>query len=305
MNGFGGWTFACPGCKTALDVASQDRLACPRCAGVFERTNGIWCFLPAEREEQFATFLRDYTRIRIAEGRGSSSADHYLRLPRCEPDHPTAWQWILRRRTFECFRRRVLPRLGDNLQVLDLGAGVGWLCHRLSELGHRPCAIELSDDEQDGLGAARFYPGHWPRVRGEYDCLPLAEAAADLVIYNASLHYSTDYRLTLCEALRVLRPTGKIVVLETPVYRREQSGRQMLAERHADFERRYGTRSDHLPSQGFLTWNRLDQLAHQLGLRCERCTPWYGWRWALRPWAAWLTNRREPSTFAIFILQRS
>jgi SAM-dependent methyltransferase len=191
------------------------------------------------------------------------------------------------------------------LRVLDLGAGVGWLSNRLAGLGYHPCAIDLNLDPRDGLGAARHYGGDWPRVQAEFDRLPLADSQADLVIYNASLHYSTGYRATLAEALRVLRPGGRIVVLDSPIYRRDASGRQMIAERQAAFARDHGTRSDALPNVGYLTWAMLRDLGRELGLRWRIIRPWYGWRWALRPWRSRLARKREPSTFALLVAERS
>src|ERR1700730_10728692 len=187
-----------------------------------------------------APFLADYTLIRRAEQRASDDPAYYLGLPECPPEHPIAGQWDLRRRTFAAFTRRVLPRLGPGLRIVDLGAGVGWLSHRLALLGHHPMAVDLTVDERDGLGAARHYQPGWPRVQAEFDRLPLPAGAADLVAFNASLHYSTDYEGTLREALRVLAPGGAIAVLESPIYRRPESGRQMVEERHADFARRFG-----------------------------------------------------------------
>src|SRR5262249_56941629 len=142
---------------------------------------------------------------------------------------------------------------GEQRRVPELGAGVGWLSYRLAELGHHPFAVDLSTEDRDGLGAARHYEPPWPRVQAEFDRLPLADGQADVVIFNASLHYSTDYRITLGEALRVLRPAGKVVILESPLYRHDHSGRRMVAERHAAFERSYGTRSDSVPSIEYLT----------------------------------------------------
>lgn len=291
------WTLACPVCRTVLAEAH-----CPSCGRDWPKIDGIWRFLSPERAEAFAPFLRDYTRIRHAEGRGSEDPEHYRRLPECDPDHPIAWQWALRRRTWESFRRRVLPRLGP--KILDLGAGVGWLSHRLFESGYQPCAVDVSVDDRDGLAAAHHYAPDWPRLQAELDHLPLADGQADAAVFNASLHYSSDYAATLREALRVLRPGGSLVILESPIYRHEESGRRMVAERHADFERRFGTRSDALPSIEYLTWDRLRDLSRELGLHWQRVSTWYGWRWALRPWVARLKRKREPSRFVILTARR-
>jgi len=161
--------------------------------------------------------------------------------------------------------------------------------------------VDVSVDDRDGLAAARHYTPDWPRLQAELDHLPLAEGQADAAVFNASLHYSSDYAATLREAQRVLRPGGSLVILESPIYRKEESGRRMVAERHADFDRRFGTRSDALPSIEYLTWDRLEDLARGLGIRWQRFPTWYGWRWALRPWVARLKRKREPSRFVILV----
>lgn len=312
------WQLACPACRTTLGPlpAREVVLRCPGCGFAAERSDGIWRFLPPAAAARFAPFLADYTRIRQAEGRGSDDPSYYLALPDCPPGHPIAAQWALRRRTFTAFTRRVLPRLGPGLRAVDLGAGVGWLSHRLALLGHHPMAIDLTTDDRDGLGAARHYdraaaggaspssPPAWPRTQADFDRLPLAPGTADLVIFNASLHYSTDYEVTLAEALRILAPGGTVAILESPLYRRAESGQRMAEERHAAFARRFGTRSDSLLSREYLTWSSLADLGRSLGIRFQIITPWYGWRWALRPWLARLQRRREPSRFAILLASK-
>ncbi len=188
--------------------------------------------------------------------------------------------------------------------IVDLGAGVGWLSRRLTELGHHPCSIDISVDDADGLGAARHYEPAWPLIQAEFDHLPFSDATADVVLYNASLHYSTDYRVTLREALRVLRPGGAVVVLDSPIYHRDESGRRMAAERHADFEKRFGTASNAMPSVEYLTWGMLDGLANDLDLKWETYRTWYGWKWAMRPVVARLKRKREPSRFAVLVGRR-
>ena len=303
------WSMTCPVCRGAIGPLPQatddpQNLTCPLCAAAFPCINGIWHMLPPDRQAHYQTFLAEYTAIRRAEGRGSTEPAYYLRLPEPTAGHPLAQQWAIRVATWRHVERRVLPELGSGSQILDLGAGVGWLSYRLAELGHAPMAIDLTTDAMDGLGAARHYNPSWPRVFGEFDRLPLADASVDVIIYNASLHYSIDYLSTLTEACRVLRPGGYIIVLETPVYRHEHSGRAMVEERHRQFADRYGTASASIPSIEYLTDDRLRALGRELGLSWRRTTPWYGWSWWWRPYRARLKRTRAPSRFHVLTAVR-
>ena len=291
---------ACPVCRGAL-TDGGDAADCAACRHTYLKWNGVWRMLRPERIAPIENFLADYTKIRLAEGRGSADAAFYRRLPDCPDDHPMAWQWGIRRRTFSCFRDRALPSLEAGKSILDLGAGTGWLSNRLAHLGHEACAVDLSCNDQDGLEAARHFDCAVQCVQAEFDYLPFPAGSFDAVVFNASLHYSTDYATTLREALRVLRPGGSLVILETPVYKVEASGRRMVEERHETFLKRYGTRSDSIPSLEYLTWDRVGELGSELGLKWQAIQPWYGLQWALRPWIAKLRKRREPSRFPILI----
>ena len=121
------------------------------------------------------------------------------------------------------------------------------------------------------------------------------------MIYNSSIHYSPDYRHTLNEARRVLRPDGRVVIIDTPVYRRREHGEQMVAERHQVFEQRYGFRSDAIPSIEYFDEEMLAELARDLNIQWTIQRPWYGWQWHLRPLKARLARRRPPSRFFILV----
>jgi hypothetical protein len=73
----------------------------------------------------------------------------------------------------------------------------------------------------------------------------------------------------------------------------------MRAERHDEFERRYGFRSDALPSLEYFDEATLAALAEQLNIQWSVHRPWYGWKWWGRPWKARLLGRRPPSRFWI------
>jgi len=133
------------------------------------------------------------------------------------------------------------------------------------------------------------------------DRLPFENAQFDLVIFNASFHYSEGYERTLKEALRCLRKSGAVAIVDSPFYSRDECGVQMVEERHAAFEKLYGTRSDSGRSQEFLTPTILEDLGRQLAVQWNVHKPRYGLRWALRPWRARLLRRREPSRFFLVL----
>lgn len=258
---------------------------------------------PARNARQ--QFLQEYRQIRYAEGRGSENPEYYRALPFEDLSGRNAAMWEMRARTYRFFERRILDpmerTIGRPLEILDLGAGNAWLSYRLAQRRHAAYAVDIFLDERDGLRAAHHYPVPFSAVGAEFDRLPFPSARFDLAIFNSSVHYSTDYRTTLAEARRCLRPGGRLVILDSPVYRKHEHGEQMVAERHADFERRYGFRSDALPSIEFLDEACLRELSRTLALDWAVYRPWYGWKWHLRPWKARLARRRPPSRFWILV----
>jgi len=242
-------------------------------------------------------FLADYAKIRSAEGRGSPDSAYYRALPFVDLTGRNSSQWRIRARTFEYFRRRILPP--RPCRILDLGAGNGWLSYRLARMGHSPVAVDIFADARDGLGAARHYPLRFPAVEADFNDLPFPAASFDLAVFNSSIHYSDDYRKTLAAARRCLRLGGRAVVLDSPIYRRREHGEAMRAERQESFERQYGLRSEALGSIEFFDEEMLQALARSLSLTWKIHRPWYGWRWHLRPAQAWLKRRRPPSRFWI------
>ena len=308
-------TLRCPVCCSELGEMRLDRapqlgpsVRCRRCFFELRQEGGIWNALLPERHTYYSKFIREYEIVRAKEGWGSNSAAFYLALPHKDLTNRNPWVWKIRSRSFLYTEREILPALerqwNTPLNILDLGAGNGWLSYRLSLRGHFPIAVDLLTNELDGLGAAAHYseklPKLFPRFQAELDRLPFADACCDCVIFNASIHYSEDYSRTVGEAVRCLRPGGTILIVDSPWYSKEEAGQKMVQERRSDFKERFGFLSAGLASLDYLTDERLSALSAQFGIRWTVHRPWYGFRWAMRPWVAKWKGKREPAEFKIY-----
>lgn len=298
----------CPVCTRPVresDPPGLPRLVCSECGFLLSEINGIIRCLAPDRKSYYEQFIREYELVRAKEGRGSSSPEYYLQLPFRDLTGRNDRQWQIRARTWRYMERHLLPGIersqARGCDVLDLGAGNCWLSYRMSLRGHRPVALDLLENDNDGLGAARHYlsslPRSFLRVQAEMDHLPFAPKQFDVAIFNASFHYSANYEQTLTEVLRCLRRPGHVIIADSPFYSCDENGQKMLKEKHAEFERRFGFRSDSIQTREYLTSAVLSELREKLDLRWRVLKPWYGANWALRPAKARLLGRREPARF--------
>jgi 2-polyprenyl-3-methyl-5-hydroxy-6-metoxy-1,4-benzoquinol methylase len=300
--------FACPVCHTNLQLTGHESYHCPADGFDFHKEDGIWKFLPPHRLMHYERFIKEYETVRMSEGR-SSTGEFYRHLPFQDLSGLRPGDWKIRAVSFRALLEKVLipmeQELRQSLVILDLGAGNGWLSNRLAQRGHSLAAVDLVCNNWDGLGTYVHYETPFTPIQAEFNWLPFRDAGIDLVIFNASLHYSTDYETTLHEAMRVLHPGGELVIMDSPVYRDPKSGFQMVSERESAFTRQFGFPSNTLPSENFLTEERLRSLSTELGIRWKRYIPFYGMRWFLRGAKARLLGRREPARFILLAAENS
>lgn len=294
----------CPRCKVGIP-----ELECLECGLQLRDIGGIMHALPPERVVHYARFIEEYERIRNAEGRGSEGDDFYLGLPYKDSSGRNSHQWCIRARTFDCLIQKILkPRLPSGAQILDLGAGNGWMSYRLALAGFRPVAVDLLTNSRDGLGAAEHYrsylPEFFPRFRAELAQLPFQNRQFDAVVFNASLHYADDYEAAVREALRCVKKNGLVVISDTPWYSKDVNGKRMVSERQSNFLRRYGTASASIESLEYLTDERLRTLEGSLSIHWSIYSPSYGLKWAMRPLVSKLRNRRDPARFRIYVAEK-
>ncbi len=293
--------FACPQCEISLDGVDAASRACSGCGRTFGNHGGIWDFLVDGRRTRLDAFARQYRIVREREGRRPQSGDYYRGLPTVEPGDPHARDWRVRRETYSHLLRYVLASGPQPSAVLDLGAGSGWLSHRLSTLGHHVAAVDALDDAEDGLGAVRYYRTPIVAVRADFDALPFVPGQFDLVVFNGSLHYSPDVAVSLARARTMLAPGGTLAVMDSPIFRADRDGAAMVAETLQRFAREYGLDDAIQPGCGYLTFAALAANAERLRMRSEFVPSRGPLPWRLRRRWSGMRLGRQPAAFGLWV----
>jgi demethylmenaquinone methyltransferase/2-methoxy-6-polyprenyl-1,4-benzoquinol methylase len=113
------------------------------------------------------------------------------------------------------WRRRAVRALGlpPGSRVLDLAGGTGDLCLDLAGAGHRPVSVDLS------LGMLRADRSGAPRVQADILRLPMPDGSVDGITCGFALRNLVDLGAFFAELHRVVRPGGRIALLDVGVPR--------------------------------------------------------------------------------------
>lgn len=225
-------------------------------AGLIERLpEGAWVFyrLPAEgRTRSFIDTLnaaidpddrvlkRDLERLAEVKAERAEAAQAYFARVAGEWDSLRALHY-----SESDIEQAVLAAAGPGPfdLVVDFGTGTGRMLQLLSERARRVEGIDLSHQmltvARSNLEAAAIANAS---VRhGDATAAPYPDGSADLVVMHQVLHFLDDPARAIAEAARVLRPGGRLVVVDFAPHTLEQL-RESHAHRHlgvaeADFAR--------------------------------------------------------------------
>lgn len=130
----------------------------------------------------------------------------------------TDYDWINQAMSFGAghrYRREALLRAGlaEGMSLLDAGSGTGVVAAQAQKIvGSRGLVVALDPS----LGMLRRASGRGVRrrVRGLAESLPFPGGRFDMLTMGYALRHVADLRTTFHEYLRVIKPGGKLLLLE-------------------------------------------------------------------------------------------
>lgn len=147
-------------------------------------------------------------------------------------DHAEDWDEVRRLHSSdEQVEDALADALGGQLgRLLDIGTGTGRMAELFARSADRIVALDKS---LAMLRVARAKLQHLPTdrvelVQGDFSQLPFADASFDTVLFHQVLHFAQDPAIAIAEAARVLRPGGRVAIVDFAAHRHEE-----LRERHA------------------------------------------------------------------------
>lgn len=110
----------------------------------------------------------------------------------------------------------VLLRLMPSLVIADLGAGEGTFSQLLAQCDQHVIAVDSSEKMIEfGTKLAREHGLTNLEFRlGDMETAPLADGEVDVAFFSQSLHHALHPQRAVAEAWRILKPGGRIAVLD-------------------------------------------------------------------------------------------
>lgn len=119
----------------------------------------------------------------------------------------------VRKRTLDLARLRHLVSPSPSVRLLDVGGGTGAATERYA-FGCGEITILEPDPRKVALGRRRRPSIRFEQGRGE--AIPSPDGSFDRVVAVVAFHHMEDQTKALQEMRRVLKPDGRLVILELP-----------------------------------------------------------------------------------------
>jgi ubiquinone/menaquinone biosynthesis C-methylase UbiE/DNA-binding transcriptional ArsR family regulator len=129
-----------------------------------------------------------------------------------------------------------LLRLMPPQIIADLGAGDGSFSLLLAQNAEKVIAVD-SSAKMIEFAREQAHRNHVSNVEyrlGDMEELPIENASVDIVFFSQSLHHALHPDRAICEAARILKPGGRIAILDLAKHRFEEA-REIYADEWLGF----------------------------------------------------------------------
>ena len=115
--------------------------------------------------------------------------------------------------------------LVPSIDVADLGAGEGTLSQLLAKRARKVIAVDISERMVEvGTQLAKEHGFTNLEYRlGDLEEPPIAESSIDLAVFSQALHHASSPHKAIVAARRILRPGGRLVILDLLAHSFEQA----------------------------------------------------------------------------------
>jgi ubiquinone/menaquinone biosynthesis C-methylase UbiE len=162
-----------------------------------------------------------YIAIREKEGR-TYNDKQVAQLPNIDAKHRYYKEWKKRQRSSQRLIT-YLKAIQRPLNILEIGCGNGWLTNKLAKIPHAkvtgldPNGIEI-EQARRVFNKPNLQFVHKGFDKDTFD----GKVKFDVIIFAASLQYFPSVKTVITEAFALLNPNGKVHVLDTPFYHKDQ-----------------------------------------------------------------------------------
>lgn len=113
------------------------------------------------------------------------------------------------------YRRLALQRAGlaPGMQVVDLGMGTGLVAQEVLRITGQPERL-IGVDPSPGMMAQARLPAEVSCRLGRAEEIPVPDASVDFLVMGYALRHISDFSVACRELRRVLKPGGRLLVLE-------------------------------------------------------------------------------------------
>lgn len=191
----------------------QGTVTCQKCRRVYPIIDGILDMLINPSQE----ILNEQAGWTQLEKMVVNTDEVMLSLPDGIGEHKAAWQ--SQAENFHYLWSQV--KFAGSEKVLDLGAGRCWATRYFARQGCSAVGLDVLLTRYVGLKTADIYlekeKVYFERICSDMHQLPLRKDSFEVVFMAATLHHSDDILATLKQVYNVLKPGGRLILVNEPV----------------------------------------------------------------------------------------